>query len=506
MANSKSANGTSKMTTTELREWYEKNKSNLENFDMAKDAMRLLRDATKSTRQRNVSEVTVENLRKFLKAPSSNEKNLRDLSRYLYYRSQIYYRIVKYLSNMFDLRARSIIPAYNLVKDNDKDKMRKSYNETLQVIDNANLQYEFLKIYTQCWRDDLFVGCAYWDDESLFILPLDLDYCKINGVFKDGSFSAVMDMTFFNKYKELLEYWGAPFDQMYKDYERENQKWQPIPEEYCVCLKARAEDWETVIPPLVGIFEALLRLCNLEDVQAIADEEQIYKLLVATIPTISGTNQPDDWAVNPKLAVEYFNKIVDRLPEYTDAVISPIPIEQISFSDDTATDVNKVEKATEAVLNTSGGAQILNAAKISGSTAFNAAIRSDSEYAISMLLPQTELVVNRLLSFVVKNHAKVKFFETSVYLEQELRKNLLESAQYGLPTKIALNTLNGFSELDTLALNFLEEEILGITEKFVPLQSSYTQSGNDQGGRPTKDDDEIGDDGDASRTKRDRAN
>ena len=64
----------------------------------------------------------------------------------------------------------------------------------------------------------------------------------------------------------------------------------------------------------------------------------------------------------------------------------------------------------------------------------------------------------------------------------------MEGAQNGLPTALAYNTLNQFSEKETLALNVLEQQVLGISNLFVPLQTSYTQSGSsDTGGAPTKD-------------------
>ena len=60
-----------------------------------------------------------------------------------------------------------------------------------------------------------------------------------------------------------------------------------------------------------------------------------------------------------------------------------------------------------------------------------------------------------------------------------------------------------------MALNYLEENCLKLSEKFVPLSSSYTQSGSAEGGGQTKSDtggeDSLTDDGEASRDKRDRA-
>ena len=70
--------------------------------------------------------------------------------------------------------------------------------------------------------------------------------------------------------------------------------------------------------------------------------------------------------------------------------------------------------------------------------------------------------------------------------------------------KLVLNNLNGFSELDTVALNFLEENCLQLSKKFVPLQSANTQSGSSDSsvGAPEKDSDELTDDGEASRDKK----
>ena len=97
----------------------------------------------------------------------------------------------------------------------------------------------------------------------------------------------------------------------------------------------------------------------------------------------------------------------------------------------------------------------------------------------------------------------------SAYTKGELKKELLESATYGLPNRLALNSLMGINELETLSMLNLEIDVLGLHKKMVPVSSSYTMSGNiaDGGnGRPTSDDTEITDDGESSRDKRDKAN
>ena len=69
----------------------------------------------------------------------------------------------------------------------------------------------------------------------------------------------------------------------------------------------------------------------------------------------------------------------------------------------------------------------------------------------------------------------------------------------GFISSLAINSLNGFSELDTLALNFLEKDVLKLNEKFIPLQTASTQSGDSEGGATTKSSTQIGDEGDKTR-------
>lgn len=481
-------------TANEMREWYEKNKSKLERYEEATDAIKKLRDTGKSSRYKTINNYSKESVKSYIQNISSNESNLRNLSRYLFYRSQIYYRLCKYYANQADLSIRTVVPQYSMLEDNDQDAILQSYNDTLDVLDLMNLQYEFFKAYIVCMREDVFYGCAYYTEgEGMFILPLDADVCKIAGMYSDSSFAFSMDVTYFRKNAELLEYWGEPFQSMYSEYERTNEKWQLVPEEYSVCLKFRAEDWETVVPPMIPIFLSLIDLMDMADYQAVQEAANIYKLIWLEMKTLG--EDVDDWAVDPDIMIQYFNRMLeDALPEYVSAAIVPGELHEISFPDDATTDVTKVEKATKEILNTAGGAQILNLNSASNSTSFKYGVQADSEFALSSLIPQTQAIINRLLKFYLSNPCKVKLFEVSIYQKEDFRKSILESCQNGLPNKLLLNSINGISEKDTLAMNFLEEDILKLSERLKPFNTSYTQSGKESGGQE-KDDSELSDEG-----------
>ena len=499
----KNNKGATAPSTQELNKKITYEEKNKYNFAQAQAALNKLVDLTK-TRTKSIATFKKETLRTYLQNLGSNEKNLRNLSWYLLYRSQTYMRMVNFNADMFCLDVRSVIPPYELTKENNPKKILKSYNDTLNELERMNLQHEFTTAYKTCFIQDVFYGIYIADDTGVFVFPIPADYAKLEGKYSTGDYSFAVDMTYFNSRQELLEAMPNPLDTMYREYKSTGNKWISVPDENCMCLKFRTEDFETILPPFVACFNALINLSDLEDIQAIADEQEIYKMIWLELETLSNSNQVDDWKVDPDLMVEYFNKMQEEaIPDYTTAAIVPGKLQTISFDTDKSTDTSKISKATESVLNTAGGSEILNGSTISGAEAFRSAQIANTEFAISSLLPQTQAIVNRLLSYRVSNPCRVKFFPVSAFTKKQFKDDMLKGAEYVLPTKLVYNACNGFSELDTLSLNYLEEDILNLGDRFVPVQSTHTQSGNDSAGRP-KDDSQTTD-GEESEEKRDKS-
>lgn len=475
-------------TVAERKQFMEKYEQQKKNFAEAKQAFKQIRDVTKTVRQTTISSYNKEDVIRYLQNIDSYESELRGLSRYLFYRSQVYFRLIMYNATMFDLNSRYVVPAYDPTGDNDKESILKDYYETLQVLDRMDLQNSLLPMLINNFIEDVYYGCCWIDETGIFILKIPPEYCRISGKYFTGDFSFSVDMSNYKKFEDILEFLGEPLSSMYKAYGGDSKnKWQPMPDEYALCTKSRMESWETVVPIYSGLFIDLIGLLNLADVQAVADEQQIYKLITATIPTISGAKDPNEWSVDVDLAVDYYNKMVDSLPDYVGAAITPIPLDTISFSDDQSTDTTKVQKATKEVLNTSGGAQILNSSTISGAEAFRSATRADTEFAISALLGQIQGWTNRMLGYQVSNPAKVKFFEISAYTKDEFKESLQKDLQYDATKILAINALNGINELDTLSLAFLGNDILDLPNRFKVLTSANTVSNKESGGQEKSD-------------------
>ena len=462
----------------------------------------LLKNVTQSTKK-TVPTIDKEQLKTFMQNIYGNESNLRNTARYLFYRSNIFYRIVHFYAGMWDLRCRKINPIYSIGGDNDKDKMIKSFSDAAVWLDRMNIQNNMVEILLNVYVQDVCYAVTYLDETGMYFYTLDPDECVIDSRYSDGGFGFAVDMSKWRntRRQELIEMMGSPFREMYDEYQKTGSKWQHCPDEYAACFKFRTDVWDAVVPPLLPIYLQLASLEDLVDIQAEDDALSIYKLVYMPLHTRSNAKSLNEWEVDPAIAHQYFSRLLkEALPENVAGGVVPAKeLKTIDFQKSVDEDVTRVEKASNQVLQTAGGGAVINSNNISSIASFNAWLKSESQFAMDTLIGQINGFVNRMLYFKLgKDAAKVEFFNVSIYTKEEFRKAMLESCQYGYSNKIAYNTLLGFSELDTLGQIYFEEEVLGLHDIMkYPLSSSHTQSS----GAPTKDDDEITDAGEDSRNQ-----
>lgn len=491
------------MDTKEMSEYEKK----MLLYKKAMASINLYNPAKTTTRSSNT--FNKDTLKSYMERPYANEKNLRNLSRFLRNRSQVYKKIINDNATMIDTRYRQVIPNYDLVKKSKSgsasdEKIRKSYFETIKVLDTMNLPSEMLKVYLECWTCDVFFGAYYYfKDEGGIMIPLDPDYCKIIGLYPTGDFAFAFDMSYFTGKDEQLELYGEPFTTMYRQYQNDtvNMRWQQLPDQYSCCMKINLEDYLSTIPPYINLFYSLIDLEDLKELNAIEAENNLYKLLYMVLPLFSNSSVPDDFAVDPETAVQYYMKIVNALPDNVASFLTPLDIQQIQFDPDQTGDVNKVENASKNILKTAGHIAM---ADPNGATAMSAALRADEDYAIASLLPQTQAWVNRMLSYILPNPSKVKFLSVTKYSRDTFKEGLIRDMNYGLPVAQTLGILNGFSEADMICLARINN-LVGLPDLYTPLSTASTQSGADssEGGRPKET--VRTDDGERSEAKKEAA-
>lgn len=493
------SSSTKKPTAAEMQRIYQEDRRK-ELFANATKAMQLL-DLTKN-KSRSYTIYNKENLRSYMQNPMSNENRLRNLSRFLYRVSQPYRRLLQYNAQQVDLTAMIMSPNIDITQDNDPETVRKDYYDTCVQVDKMHLHSEIYKLLLTAWIEDAAYGYIYEDDSGFFIYPLDGEYCQISSFKTDSNgtvFNMAFDFSYFKQRKTLLEYWDSEFETKFNAYDKDSSlRWQELDPEKTIVLKVGVEDPELCIPPYSGLLESVIDNVDLQSLVAVKSELSIYKLLVARLNHMSGSEDPNDFEIDISLALDYYRKLEASLPDCVSSVVSPMPIEAVEFKGTTTDDTDMVANSMSNLFKVSGGSMVLND-EHTGSTIYRAHMIADMETALKPLLGEIEAWINRYLQYKLPNPAIVKYIETSPWMKNEKRKELIESAQYGVPaSKIAVGTLDGFSPLELMRMEYLENTVLSVHKNWMPLNSTHTQSGN---GSNEKDITELGDEGAETREK-----
>ena len=255
------------------------------------------------------------------------------------------------------------------------------------------------------------------------------------------------------------------------------------------------------------MFNSLIDLVDLSQIQAVKDELSAYKLIWAKIPTISGSKEVDDFAVDLELANQFYQKLQGIIPEGIALGLSPLDLDSIDFNQNAAEDTNIVNKAYQNLIEANGDI-VLNSNKITNSESFKRAMMVEAATAMSVVTQ-----FNTFVNFYIKNNLGVEdviveFSNVSKYFKDDKIDQLLKLGGYGVPIKNQLISLLGVSPAQARSLEYLEDKLgLAKTKWISPLVSSNVQSGNidngdGSGGRPKKGDSEISSDGVATRDKK----
>ena len=480
-------------------------------FAAVKDVLQLI-DLTNSKTQ-SYTVYSKDNLRTYLQNPSTeaNQKNLRNLSEFLYTVSHVYRRLVLNKANQFDAKSYIVYPKLNDNGDVEESSYQ-NYIKTSNYVQGMHLDTQVRKCLIKAWLDDVVYGFCYGEPENdnFFIHILNPDYCKISSVdYYSGKINFAFNFSFFDGSNSFyLDVYDPIFNKMYNSYKSDSKlRWQELPPEKTFCLKINEENLDYPIPPFSGMFNSLIDLVDLSQIQAVKDELSAYKLIYGIIPTISGSKEVDDFAIDLELANQFYQKLQGIVPDGISLGLTPFALDSIDFNQNAAEDTNIVNKAYQNLIEAEGDI-VLNSNKITNSESFKRAMMVESATAMSVVHQ-----FNTFVNFYIKNNIGVEdiiveFSNVSKYFKDDKIDQLLKLGGYGVPIKNQLISLLGISPAQARSLEYLEDKIgLAKTKWVSPLVSSNVQSGNiDNGdgsdGRPKKDDSEIGSDGVATRDKK----
>lgn len=437
----------------------------------------------------------------WLANPGRYEKQLRNLSRFLFDSSSHYKRLIDYFSTMltFDY----VVDIYNQtnyeITKELKDTIQKRYINTVNKLENMNMKHEFSKLVTKSLIEGVVYGYEYSAKNSYFIDILDPDYCAISSI-EDGVYNYSFNFQYFDTRKGEIDRFSDEFKDKYKIYQsdKRNKKWQELDSSKTICIKI--SESEHSIPMLAGVFEEIYALYTYKDLQLSKTEMDNYLLLVASLPYQKDAKDRENaFALSLDIAERYFNMMGDALPPMIGTILSPFDkIEPIKLSKNEK-ELDTLTLAENSIYNSAGVSRgLFNSDKSSGA-ALNKAISVD-ESTMFKILRQIERWVNRKLKDENKKiHFKVTFLNITEHSRKEMIDKYKEASALGLPVKRHFCASLGLSPSDIQNSILLENDVMDITNKLIPLSSSYTQTSDDKGGRPDDGDDieeitEIGDD------------
>lgn len=497
-------------STKERIEYLSKQETTREVYAQLKDILQLINLEQNKTITSTV--YNKENLRQYLQAPATetNQKSLRKLSDFLYSISQTYRRMINYKAEQIDCKAWVAYPILNIVEDIDAEAIKQEYERVTRITHNMHMESQILKIMLKAWKHDVFYGFTYGDPETdgtFYIHPLNPDYCRIySASYNQGCLGIAFDMSYFRAYADDLEYFDPVFKKLYNQYTKDNIRWKELPIERTLCLKINIDNLDYPIVPLSGILEDIINLEDLQAVQSVTDELSAYKMIWAKIPTISGSKEVDDFAIDLNLANDFYKKLMDLVPDGVNLGLSPMDLNTLEFNGKSAAeDTNTLNKAYSQLIETNGSI-VLNSNRITNSESFKKAMQVE---CIDAMKPITQ--INAWINLYLKMNYNVEnwvveYNDTSPYFVEEKIKTLKEAGQYGLPVKLTYASLLNVNPVKERGLSFVENMLgLGVTDWIAPLVSSNVQSGfgeESTGGAPTKDGDDLSDEGVKSRDKK----
>ena len=406
------------------------------------------------------------------------------LSRDFFARDGLYKRIIMYYATLLKYVG-ILIPNPTQGNELSTPYIFKRYNNALDYLGAMFLPELLTKFSLRALVDGCYYGILKEVSRSDFVvLDLPAEYCRSN--FRDlhGNDVIEFNVTYFNSITDestkerVLKIYPKVISDHYRRY-RKGQvsfSWVKIPTDIGFCFPF-TEDGR---PLFLDLIPAVVDYDQAVDINKERDLEEIRKIIVQKIPQLTdGTLlcEPDEAQVMHEGAVGMMkgNKNISILTTYADvdAVVSKTSSEAST---------NALEKSLQNVYSRASVSGQLFAP--TGSQALNTSITNDM--SLMMILANK---YSRFLTFILNSlfsNSNINFkyiilpvswYNVSQYITDTLK--LASSGYSFLLPAIA----TGISQKDIINLKDLENKVLKLNEKFIPLSSSYTQ-GTGEVGRP----------------------
>lgn len=428
------------------------------------------------TRYREYTEKEIEDI-----VNSGSLAEQQKLSRNYFYKDGFYKRIILHYATLLTYSG-LLIPNPAVGKQLSTPHISKRYYSALEFVDKMNLPEIMTRMSIRVLIDGSYYGIIQTltkDKFNMFDLPT--PYCRSRFIDINGDDIIEFNVTYFNTIidktarEETLSSYPKVISNYYKSYSKGKQStpWVKIPTEIGVYFSLFGN-----VPPFLQVIPATIRYDKAIERRENAELEEVKKIIVQKIPHLAD----GQLLFEPEEAVEIHqgtvgmmkgNKNVSVLTTYAD-------IDSIVSKTSAENDASTLDKMMQNVYADAGVSSQIFAPL--GVQAIMLSIINDMTFMM--------VLANKYARFVTKvvNHlfsnANISFKYTilalSLFNKSDFIADSLKLAQSGysylLPAVAA-----GLSQREIVNIKDLENDVLELRDKFIPLQTSYTESSGEVG-------------------------
>ena len=434
-------------------------------------------------RHERVKEYTLEEIKNIIDSGSVDAQII--LSRNYFERGGFYWRLLMHYATLLKYTG-LLIPNPSFGKNLSESYITKKYHSAVSFIDKANLPDLFTHIATKVLRDGSYYGVIQEvTDKSISILDLPIFYCRSRFKDKEGNDIIEFNVTYFDTIrdkeyrKKAFAAYPANVVNWYKRWQTGKVKssWCYISTSVGICMSLIDER-----PVFLNIIAAELEYDEAKDINKERDLEEIRKVLIQHIPHLTDGGL----LFEPEEALEMHRGAVDMMKKNENLSVLTTYADVDAIVSKTANDnaLNSVDKALTNIYAEAGSSSQL----FGTDSNLSLATSITNDMALMMVLARklakfitsiiNEKYGNTNITFTYKI-LPVSFYNQKEYVEETLK--LANSGYSFLLPALAMD----LSQRELSSIKDLENDVLKLKEKLLPLSTSYTETGNV--GRPAKD-------------------
>ena len=440
-----------------------------------------------------------DHIKRFLANPYKYQKELRKAVDYIYGASPHFRRVVQYFVGLSDLAY--VVSPYKIDPKKANERIVSiNYRKVLNLLSSMSIRTQFPKILTVCLRDDIFYGTLWVTSENVTIQQLPSDYCEISSI-EGNVLNVSFDFSYFDTRADSLQWFPAEFSKRCEAYKKSatSMRWQELDSPTSFAIKCNNDILDYALPPFAGILREIYELEDYRALKIAKTALENYAMLVMNLPL-----SPDgSWGIDLDKAKDFWRNLDTVLPEEVGSVLSPMPIDKISFEKSNTGDIDTVSDAEQNLFTAAGVSSLLFNNERASANALLLSIKADQAITYGIVKSIEDMVNRFVQSQSYGKNFTVTFLDVSRFNRAEAGEAYLKACQYGFPMISYYCASQGLGQSEIDSMNYLETEILDLQKIFIPLRNS-AQMGNEdledkEPGRPQVDDEDLTDSGEQTR-------